>query len=79
MAKTSAEQQKERRESRRERYREQLASGGLVVRQMTVRERAYWDEHSAAAERLATSEGRKRRDAAREKLRRRQAVERSAA
>jgi len=70
VARTHREQLRDRRETRLKRYREQLASGGLVVRQMTVRERAYWDEHSAEAERLATPEERKRRDAAREKRRR---------
>ena len=56
-----------KRETKRERYREQLASGELVVRQMTESERAFWNKHSAAADRSATPERRKRRDAARQK------------
>ena len=71
MARTSAEQQQEKRETKLEHYREQLASGELVVRQMTESERAYWNEHSAAADRQATPEQRKRRDTAREKRRQR--------
>jgi hypothetical protein len=71
VARTWSERQQGERERRLERYREQLASGGLVVRQMTESERAYWNEHSAAADRKATPEQRERRDAAREKRRRR--------
>jgi len=59
------------REKELERYREQLASGTLVVRQMTKAERAHWNRHFAAADREATPEQRKRRDAAREKWRQR--------
>lgn len=64
MARTVAERQQEKRETKLERYREQLVSGELVVRQMTESERAYWNQHSAAADRQATPEQRKRRDAA---------------
>ena len=64
------QRQQKAREARLERYREQLASGALVVRQMTESERAYWNERSAAAERSATPEERQRRAAALEKRRR---------
>jgi hypothetical protein len=77
MAKTRAERMQDKREDRVKRYHEQLASGQLIVRQMTLRERAYWNERSTEAERLATPEERQRRDAARENRRRR--LERSSA
>lgn len=77
VANTWRQRQQAARETRLERYREQLASGELVIRQMTESERAYWNERSAAADRYATTEERKRRAAAREK--RRQLIERRAA
>ena len=64
------QRQQKARESRLERFREQLAAGELVIRQMTESERAYWNERSAATDRSATAEERQRRDAAREKRRR---------
>ena len=67
----------DKREDQVKRYHEQLASGELIVRQMTLRERAYWNERSTDAERFATPEERERRDAARENRRRR--LERSSA
>ena len=71
------QRQQKARETRLERYREQLASGALVVRQMTESERAYWNARSVAADRFARPEERRRRAAAREK--RRQLAERNAA
>jgi hypothetical protein len=64
-----SERRQEKRETELERYREQLASGEVVVRQMTDSERAYWNQRSAAADRQATPEQRQRRDAARAKRR----------
>ena len=67
VANTWRERQQKQRETRFERYREQLASGGPIVRQMTESEGAYWNEHSTSADRKATPEELKRRDAARQK------------
>ena len=71
MAKTTREREEDAREGRLEHIRDQVASGDLVVRQMTDSERAHWDDHSAAADRQATPEERTRRDAARKKKRER--------
>jgi len=57
------------REGQLEHIRDQVSSGGLVVRQMTDSERAHWDDHSATSDRQATPEERTRRDAARKKRR----------
>jgi hypothetical protein len=67
MAKTRHEREEDAREGRLEHIRDQVSSGELVVRQMTDSERAHWDDHSAAVERLATPQERTRRDAARKK------------
>ncbi len=69
MAKTRREREDDAREGKLEHIRDQVSSGELVVRQMTDSERAHWDEHSATSDRQATSEERKRRDAARKKMR----------
>jgi hypothetical protein len=69
MAKTSRERDEDARKERLEHIRDQVSSGELVVRQMTDSERAHWDDHSATSDRQATSEERKRRDAARKKMR----------
>lgn len=69
MAKTRQEREDDAREGKLEHIRDQVSSGELVVRQMTDSERAHWDDHSATSDRQATSEERKRRDAARKKLR----------
>ena len=61
MANEWRQRQQKARETRPERYREQLASGELVIRQMMESERAYWNERSAAADRHATPEERERR------------------
>jgi hypothetical protein len=68
MAKTTHEREEDAREERLEHIRDQVASGELVVRQMTDSERARWDDHSAASHRRATPEERTRRDAARKKM-----------
>ena len=71
MAKTARERDEDEREGRLEHFRDQVASGELVVRQMTDSERRRWDEHSAASDRQATPEQRTRRDAARKNRRNR--------
>ena len=69
MAKTRGEREEDAREGLLEHIRDQVSSGELVVRQMTDSERSRWDDHSAASDRQATPEERKRRDAARKKRR----------
>jgi hypothetical protein len=69
MAKTRGEREEDAREGLLEHIRDQVSSGELVVRQMTDSERTRWDDHSAASDRQATPEERKRRDAARKKRR----------
>jgi hypothetical protein len=69
MAKTRGEREEDAREGLLEHIRDQVSSGELVVRQMTDSEWARWDDHSAASDRQATPEERKRRDAARKKRR----------
>ena len=69
MAKTRGEREEDAREGLLEHIRDQVSSGELVVRQMTDAERTRWDDHSAASDRQATPEERKRRDAARKKKR----------
>jgi hypothetical protein len=69
MAKTRGEREEDAREGLLEHIRDQVSSGELVVRQMTDSERTRWDDHSAASDRQATPEERKRRDAARKKKR----------
>ena len=69
MAKTRGEREEDAREGLLEHIRDQVSSGELVVRQMTDSEWARWDDHSAASDRQATPEERKRRDAARKKKR----------
>ena len=47
MPKTKRERENEKRVGRLEKMREQIASGELTVRQMTLEERELWDEQRA--------------------------------
>jgi hypothetical protein len=67
MARTRTEREDDQREERLEHMREQIASGELVVRQMTASERRHWKERSDSFHDHATPEERARRDAARRK------------
>ena len=46
MAKTRNERENDKRQERLQHMREQIASGDLVVRQMTSTERRLWEERS---------------------------------
>jgi len=61
MAKTRRQRQDEKRAERLQKMREQIASGELTVRQMTLGERKRWDEHSAASVRQMLPAERARR------------------
>jgi hypothetical protein len=56
------EREAEAREAKLERIREQVASGALVIRQMTRTERARWDKQRASLEANFTQAERTRRD-----------------
>ena len=63
MPKTRRERQAAKRDERLEKMRQQIASGELTVRQMTLKERKRWDEHSAASARDLAPAERARRSA----------------
>ena len=73
MAKTSRERDYEVRQAKLEHVREQVASGQLVIRKMTVAERARWDKQHGALEASSTPVERARRAAAVENRRKRAA------
>jgi glycine/D-amino acid oxidase-like deaminating enzyme len=64
MAKSGNEREEDKRQERLQHMREQIASGDLVVRQMTSSERRLWEERAAAFDEHSTPEERIRRDAA---------------
>ena len=72
MAKTRAEREHEAREAKLEHVREQVASGQLVIHEMSATERARWAAQDALSEARATPLDRARRTRALENRRRRQ-------
>ena len=64
LLRTTQERDAEARAAKLEHVREQVASGELVIRQMTRDERARWADHQAALEARSTPEERARREAA---------------
>jgi hypothetical protein len=73
VAKTSRERDQEARQAKLEHVREQVASGQLVIREMTDAERAKWDKRQARSEARSTPEERARRAVAVENRRKRAA------
>jgi hypothetical protein len=72
VARTRAEREHEAREAKLEHVREQVASGQLVIREMSETERARWAAQDAVSEARATPLERDRRTRALENRRRRQ-------
>lgn len=73
MAKTSRERDYEARQAKLEHVREQVASGALVIRQMTDAERESWAKRRRTFEAKSTSAERARQAAALESRRKRAA------
>jgi hypothetical protein len=71
--KTSRERDQEAREAKLEHMREQVASGQLVIREMTRVERSTWATREALVEARSTPEERARRAVALENRRKRAA------
>ena len=71
--KTTLERDRERHEAKLEIVQEQVASGQLVIRQMTPTERARWAAHTRKIEASSTPEQRTRRAAGLENRRKRAA------
>ena len=71
MAKTSRERDHEARQAKLEHVREQVASGQLVIREMTDAERVRWAKRGASSEARSTPAERARRAAAVENRRKR--------
>jgi hypothetical protein len=71
VAKTSQERDAEARQAKLEHIREQVASGDLVIREMTDAERAEWAKQRGARDASATPAERARRDDALRNRRRR--------
>ena len=69
MGKTYGERKDEQRQERMEHMRKQVASGDLVVRQMTATERRLWDERAASFDKHSDPGERERREAARQRRR----------
>ena len=69
MGKTYGERKEEKREERLQHMHKQIASGDLVVRQMTATERRLWDERAASFNEHSDSGERARREAARQRRR----------
>ena len=67
MGKTPGERKADKRQERLQKMQEQIASGELVVRQMTSVERRLWEERSAAFYEHSSPDERGRRDAARQR------------
>jgi hypothetical protein len=73
VAKTSRERDHEARQAKLEHVREQVASGQLVIREMTDAERVKWDKQRAIADARSTPTERTRRAVAAENRRKRAA------
>jgi hypothetical protein len=73
MKKTTLERDRERHDAKLELVQEQVASGKLVIRQMTPTEQETWAAHSRKAEAKSTPEQRARRAAGLENRRKRAA------
>ena len=73
VAKTSRERDHEARQAKLEHVREQVASGQLVIREMTDKERARWAKQNASSEARSTPAERARRAVAVENRRKRAA------
>ncbi|MDH4103066.1 MAG: hypothetical protein OEW52_10550 [Thermoleophilia bacterium] len=73
MAKTSRERDQEARQAKLEHVREQVASGQLVIREMTDAERVTWDKRHASSEARSTPAELARRAVAVENRRKRAA------
>ncbi|TML67104.1 MAG: hypothetical protein E6G11_13430 [Actinobacteria bacterium] len=71
MGKTPRERAAEQRQAKLEHMREQIASGALVLREMTHTERAKWAKQRSALEAKLTPAERTRRDAILRERRRR--------
>jgi hypothetical protein len=71
--KTTLERDRERHEAKLEVVREQVASGQLVIRQMTRTEQATWAAHAERVDAGSTPEQRTRRAAGLENRRKRAA------
>ncbi len=71
--KTTLERDRERHQAKLEHVQEQVASGRLVIRQMTRTEQARWDAHTKKGEAGSTPEQRTRRAAGLENRRKRAA------
>jgi hypothetical protein len=71
--KTTLERDRDRHEAKLEFVQEQVASGQLVIRQMTRTEQARWAAHTRKAEASSTPEQRTRRAAGLESRRKRAA------
>jgi hypothetical protein len=70
---TTRERDRDRHDAKLELVREQVASGQLVIRQMTPTEQARWADHSKKVEASSTPEQRSRRAAGLENRRKRAA------
>ena len=73
MAKTSRERDHDARQAKLELVREQVASGQLVIREMSKAERARWAKQTASSEARFTPDERARRAVAVENRRKRAA------
>ena len=73
MAKTRTEREQDARQAKLDYVREQVASGQLVIREMSTAERARWAEQHALSDARATPVERARRATAVENRRRRAA------
>jgi hypothetical protein len=73
VAKTSRERDRDAREAKLEHVREQVASGQLVIREMTDAERVRWAKRRAISEARSTPAERARRAVAVENRRKRTA------
>ena len=73
MKKSNLERDRERHDAKLELVQEQVASGQLVIRQMTPAEQARWAAHSKKVEASSTPEQRTRRAAGLENRRKRSA------
>jgi hypothetical protein len=71
VAKTSREREQEAHEAKLEDLREQVSSGGVVIRTMTAAERAKWAKRRTMLDASSTPAERARRAAALETRRRR--------
>ena len=69
MGKTYHERMDDKRQERLQKMQEQMASGALVVRQMTTTERRLWDERAASFDKHSDPGERDRREAARQRRR----------